>query len=247
MRTKTENFLFLFPVILSFLLSGGCAGTFTPPPPLWDASLYDTVAVLPVRMTVSTGRPPFTSEDTELSDTMGGKMQEALSIVVRYRGYDVLSPDDLSERLMDGDDLAEAFINLASSQGMMGPEQKVPQVEGMEGAALIGEKIGADLLVLAYGQGEYHSTGENLFQGIVTGLLSKGREQYQAPPSFLEANIIFVDPVRGLRIARFREARMAYEDDTIPLSKVLDRVSRRVPKKQYPVAGDQEPGEMPKP
>jgi hypothetical protein len=198
-------------------------------------------------MTIGTGRPPFTSEDTELSGTMGGKMQEALSIVVRYKGYEVLSPDDLSERLMKEDDLAEAFVSLAASQGLMGPDRTAPYDEGMEGAALIGEKLGADLLVLAYGQGEYHSAGENLVQGIVTGLLSKGKEQYQAPPSFLEANILFLDPSAGRRIARFPGSRMSYESEIIRLSRAMDRVLRRVPVKQDPESRSQEPGEMPKP
>jgi len=247
MKTPTLNPLFIILVILSSLVITGCAGTFTPPPPLWDSSLYNTVAVLPVRMTIGTGRPPFTSEDTELSGTMGGKMQEALSIVVRYKGYEVLSPDDLSERLMKEDDLAEAFVSLAASQGLMGPDRTAPYDEGMEGAALIGEKLGADLLVLAYGQGEYHSAGENLVQGIVTGLLSKGRQQYQAPPSFIEVNILFLDPSAGRRIARFPGSRMSYESEIIRLSRAVDRVLRRVPVKQDPESRSQEPGEMPKP
>ena len=230
----------------SLLLVIDCAGTYPPPAPLWDSSLYDTVAVLPVRMTVSTGRPPFTTEDTELSGTMGGKVQEALSIVMRYKGYDVLSPDDLSERLMDEEDLSEAFFNLASSQGLMGPDQKAPWEEGMAGAALIAQELGADLLVVAHGQGEYHSAGENLIQGLVTGLLSKGKEHYQAPPSFLEVDIFFIDPVSGARIARL-PGRTGYESEIIPLSRALDRVLRRVPEKQNPESGIENPEEMPKP
>jgi len=231
----------------SSLLAGGCAGTYTPPPPLWDSSLYNTVAVLPVRMTVATGRPPFTSEDTELSGTMGGKMQEALSIVMRIRGYEVLSPDDLSVRLMKEDDLADAFVSLAASQGLMGPEQTVSREEGMEGASLIGEKLGADLLVVAHGRGEYHSAGENLLQGLVTGLLTKGREQYNAPPSFLEADIAFIDPGTGTRIARFPGSPVGYEEDILRLSKLMDRVLRRVPEKQNAKDRMQNTEEMPKP
>jgi hypothetical protein len=247
MKPTAFKYIFLLLVTLSLFLSFGCAGTYTPPPPLWDSSLYNTIAVLPVRMTVATGRQPFTSENTELSGTMGGKMQEALSIVVRYKGYEVLSPDDLSERLMKEDDLADAFVSLAASQGLMGPDRTASSVEGMEGAALIGEKLGADLLVIAYGKGEYHSGGENLVQTIVTGLLSKGKQQYEAPPSFLEANILFVDPATGNRIAHFPGSRMAYENEIIRLSKALDRVLRRVPVKQEPVPSTQEPGEMPPP
>ena len=131
MKSLTLKTLFLSLITVSLLLAAGCAGTYTPPPPLWDSSLYNTVAVLPMRMTIATGRPPFTSEDTELSGTMGGKMQEALSIVVRYRGYEVLSPDDLSERLMKEDDLADAFVSLAASQGLMGPDRTASHEEGM--------------------------------------------------------------------------------------------------------------------
>ena len=247
MRTPTLNLLFKILVTFSLLLSFGCAGTYTPPPPLWDSSLYNTIAVLPVRMTVATGRQPFTSENTELSGTMGGKMQEALSIVVRYKGYEVLSPDDLSERLMKEDDLADAFVSLAASQGLMGPDRTASPVDGMEGAALIGEKLGADLLVIAYGNGEYHSGGENLVQSIVTGLLSNGKQQYQAPPSLLEVNILFIDPVTGNRIAHFPGSRMAYENEIIRLSKAVDRVLRRVPEKQNAERSTQDAGEMPPP
>lgn len=235
MGSSASKRIYFILAAFSLFLVTGCAGTFAPPPPLWDASLYDTVAVLPVRMIVATGRPPFTSEHTELSGEISGKMQEALSIVMRSKGYAVLSPDDLSERLMKEDDLADAFVNLASSQGLMGQERKAPRDEGMAGAALIAEKLGADLLIVAHGNGEYHSTGENLFQGIVTGLLSKGKEQYQAPPSFLEVNINFIDPVAGSRIARLPGRRMEYQNNIIPLSKMLDRVLRRVPKKMVPV------------
>ena len=117
----------------------------------------------------------------------------------------------------------------------------------MEGAAVIGKELGADLLVLCYGKGEYHSAGENIVQGIVTGLLSRGREQYQAPPSYLELNISFIDPETGYRIARFPGRRMGYESEILPLSRMLDRVLRRVPEKQEPGGRSQETGELPKP
>jgi hypothetical protein len=148
---------------------------------------------------------------------------------------------------MKEEDLSEAFFSLASSQGLMGPDQKAPWEEGMAGAALIAEKLGADLLVIAQGQGEYHSAGENLLQGLVTGLLSKGRDYYQAPPSFLEADISFIDPASGTRIARFPGRRMSYESEILPLSNMLDRVLSRVPEKQNPGSGTQEPAEMPAP
>ncbi|UCG37849.1 MAG: hypothetical protein JSV00_06500 [bacterium] len=225
------------PALFPLLLLAGCAGTFEPPPPLWDAQAYNTVAVLPMRMIISTGRPPFTSEDTERSDRMGGMMQEAISVVMRYRGYEVLAPMDLSERLMKEDDLADAFMRLAAAHGYMGGEGAPAWDEAMEGAALISRKTGADLLVLAHGQGEYHSAGENLVQSLVTGLLTKGREQYQPPPSYLSADVFFVDPSAGARLARIPARQMPYEEDVLDLSRILDRYLRRVPGKTVPGTG----------
>jgi hypothetical protein len=232
--TPIKKHLTLFLAALSLIMTAGCAGMFKPPPPLWNAAAYNTVAVLPVRMTVLTGRELFKSEDTERSDRMGGMMQEALSVVMRHRGYEVLAPGDLSEKLMEEDDLSEAFAILAAAHGYMGDEGRAPWEEAIESAALIGDKLGADLLVLAHGNGEYHSFEENLFQGVVTGLLSKGREQYQTPPSYLDLDVFFVDPVAGVRIARLLPRQMSYEDKAIPLAKMLDRHLRRVPVKQQP-------------
>jgi hypothetical protein len=245
--TPIKNHLAIFLAALSALLFFGCAGMMKPPSPLWNPAAYNTVAVLPVRMTILTGRELFKSEDTEISDRMGGMMQEALSVVMRYRRYEVLAPGDLSEKLMEEDDLAEAFAVLAAAFGYMGDERGAQWEDAIDGAALIGEKLGADLLVLAHGNGEYHSFEENLFQGVVTGLLSKGKEQYQAPPSFLNLDVFFVDPAAGIRLARILPRNMPYEKKAVTLAKVLDRHLRRVPVRQGSEVRSQEPGEMPKP
>lgn len=247
MLKPSRRFLAIILTGLPLLLSYSCAGGGPPPAPLWDPALYDTVAVLPVRMTILTGREYFKSENTELSGNMGGMMQESLSVVMRHRGYEVLAPGDLSERLMDEDDLSEAFAVLAAAHGYMGKERTTPWAEAVEGAALIGEKLGADLLVLGHGKGEYHSFEENLFQGLVTGFLSKGREQYQAPPSYLNLDVFFLDPAAGVRLARIPARGMSYEDDPVPLARMLNRYLRRIPVKQNSGDRTQDPTELPVP
>ena len=172
-------------------------------------------------------------------------MQEGLSIIMRTRGYEVLAPGDLSEKLMKDDDLAEAFRVLAAAHGYMGPDEEVPWDEAQRGAALIGGQLGADLLVLAHGRGEYHSFEENLFQSFITGILSKGREQYDTPSSFLDLDVFFVDPDAGSRVARILSRRMPYEDKVVPLSRVLDRYLRRIPVRQEPGPASQMPEEIP--
>jgi len=200
----------------------------------------DTVAVLPVRMTVLTGREYFKSEDTDISNRMGGMMQEALSVVMVRRGYDVLAPEDLSERLMEEEDLSEAFTSLASAFGYMGNRGNASPEEARASASIIGEKLGADLLVLAHGNGEYHSFEENLFQGVVTDLLSKGRERYNVPSSFLRVEVYFVNSGTGSGIARILPRHLPYEKSVAALSKRVNGLLRRVPVKEIP-------GEYPQP
>jgi len=221
-------------VLLPLLLTLGCAGLGGPPIPLWDPASFNTVAVLPVRMTVLTGREYFKSEDTDISNRMGGMMQEALSVVMVHRGYDVLAPEDLSERLMEEEDLSEAFTALASAFGYMGNQGNASPEEVMASASIIGEKLGVDLLVLAHGNGEYHSFEENLFQGVVTGLLSKGKEYYDTPESFLRAEAYFVDSRTGSRVARILPRRLPYEKTVAALSRRLNGLLRRVPAKGIP-------------
>ena len=221
-----------FLLVLTLMTLAGCAGMSTPPQPLWDPGLYDTIAVLPVRMTVLTGRELFKSEDTDLSDMMGGLMQESLSTALRLKGYGVLAPEDLSERLFEEDDLSEAFFSVAGAYGFMGDEGQVSREEAMEGAALIGEKLGADLLVIAHGNGEYHSFEETLFQSMVTGFITKGREVYDTPPSFLRADIFFVDGAEGVGVARILPRSFPFEKDLVPLTRRISRLLGRVPEKK---------------
>jgi hypothetical protein len=198
-------------------------------------------------MTIGTGRPPFTSEDTDLSNDMGGKIQEALAIAMRLKGYEVLAPLDSTERLMDEDDLSDAFGVLAAAHGYMDGSGNVNWEEAMDGAALIGEKLGADLLILGRGRGEYHSAGENLVQGLLTGILSKGKQYYEAPPSFLKLDASFIDPAARRRIARFPSRQLPYEDKLLSLVKLMSRQMGRVPVKQESEIRNQKSEEVPKP
>ncbi len=218
------------PIFLLFVLAG-CAGMSEPPAPLWNPVLYDTIAVLPVRMSILTGREFFQSEDTDWSDRMGGLMQESLSVAMRLKGYDVLAPEDLSERLMKEDDLSEAFFSLASAHGFMGDEAYVPPEKVIADAALIGEKLGADLLVLARGGGEYHSFEENLFQGVITGFLSEGRSRRHISSSFLKLEVFFLDGAEGTRVARILPGSFPFEKNLIPLTRRVKGFLRRVPEK----------------
>jgi len=230
----------IFPTLFLLVL-GGCAGMSEPPAPLWDPNLYETIAVLPVRMSMVTGREFFQSEDTDLSDRMGGLMQESLSAAMRLKGYEVLAPEDLSERLMEEDDLADAFFSLADAYGFMGDQTYVTPLEAMEGAALIGEELGADLIVLAHGNGEYHSFEENLFQGMITGFLSGGKEAYDTPSSFLRLEVFFVDGVEGTRVARILPRSIPFEKSLIPLTRRVRGLLRRVPEKDPSGPGDGTP------
>jgi hypothetical protein len=229
-RYRSTSIALFLIAISTLLLTVDCAPR-QPAPPLWNPDAYNSVLVLPIRMTVGTGRPPFTSEDTDLSNDIAGKMQEALSIAMRSKGYDVLAPLDSTERLMDEDDLSDAFGILAAAHGYMDESGNVDWEEAMDGAALIGEKLGADLLILGRGRGEYHSGGENLVQGLLTGFLSKGKEYYDAPPSWLSIDAFFIDTAGRSRVARFPSRQMSYQSKILPLAKMLNRYMGRVPAK----------------
>lgn len=218
-------------MVLSLLALTGCAGVSDPPTPLWDPALYETVAVLPVRMTVLTGRHPFEAEDTDLSFRTGALMQKSLSIAMRMKGYEVLAPEDLSERLMVEDDLSEAFVALASAHGFMGDDTGTPLDEAMAGAARIGEKLGADLLILAHGSGEYYGRESALYEGLFTGLLSH-RDDHRPPPiSFLKVEVFFVDQTAGVRVARIPPSSIPFEKSLAPLTRRINGLIRRVPEK----------------
>ena len=247
MKRNRTTPIALFLIAASLILLAVDCAPRQPAPPLWHPDAYNSVLVLPIRMTVGTGRPPFTSEDTDLSNDIAGKMQEALSIAMRSKGYDVLAPLDSTERLMDEDDLSDAFGILAAAHGYMDESGNVDWEEAMDGAALIGEKLGADLLILGRGHGEYHSGGENLVQTLLTGLLSKGKEYYEAPPSWLSIDAFFIDTAGRSRVARLPSRQMAYQSEILPLAKMLNRYMGRVPVRQNTEPRTQNAEEVPKP
>jgi|GEM_PF-5829313 len=228
----------LFPkaAILLLLAAAGCAGPSEPPPPLWDPDLYQTAAVLPVRMTILTGAEHFQSESAQWSNRIGAAMQEAISTVMRLKGYEVLAPEDLSERLLEEDDLAEAFMALAGAHGFMDEGITLATEEAVRGGALIGEKLGADLLVLAHGNGEYHRIQENLFQGMITGFFSDGRDNHHTQSSFLRTEIFFLDAAAGTRLARIPPRSIPFEKSAIPLTRWVAGILKRVPEKTPPVS-----------
>ncbi|MBN2719793.1 MAG: hypothetical protein JXR72_01690, partial [Proteobacteria bacterium] len=151
-------------------------------------------------------------------------------------------PEDLSERLLEEDDLAEAFMALAGAHGFMDDGITVATEEAVRGAALIGEKLGADLLVLAHGNGEYHSFEENLFQGMITGFFGDGRDRYHhTRSSFLRAETFFIDPAAGTRLARIPPRNFPFEKSIIPLTRRVAGILKRVPEKPPPDSGTLSP------
>ncbi|UCF30058.1 MAG: hypothetical protein JSV26_08210 [bacterium] len=234
MRTDSENrhrgALTVPFLILAALTVTGCAGAFEPPPPLWEPGRYSTIAVLPSRMEISTGAP-FTSKNTELSDRYGALVQEAIAVAMVNKGYEVLAPMDSNERIAEDDDLMEAFMELAFGAGVAPPEAyRDRRYEGpLETAPVLGEALGADLIVLSAGEGEYHSAGEALVQGILTSVLTKGKQQYQAPPSYLVTEVVFVDPELERVVARLRTGRYDYVSDVPRAAGVFLRLFRRIP------------------
>ena len=217
--------------ILTAFLAAGCAGMPSHRPPLWDAELYPVAAVLPVRMVINTGAPPFTSHDTDLSNEMGAVLHQALSAVMVYRGYKVPAPLDVEERLGKSRELSEAFMDLALTAGIAPEDSPSGHSRGssLRSAQKVATALGADLLVLAYGDGEYHSTGETILQGIFTGVLTKGKQQYREPPSYLSAHMIFVDPALERPIAGLSTGHMTFVRDPVGLARVLAARTKRIP------------------
>ena len=239
MRASRIRFSIHAAALLFAALAAGCAGTGVPPAPLWDASLYRTVAVLPARMVVGTGAPPFTSPNTDLSNRLGDLMQQAVAAALVQKGYEVLAPLDLNERLSKEKELGELFMSLAAGFGLLPDSGNVSDAQdrGLEDATALAEGIGADLLVLVRGSGEYHSAGENIVQGVLTGVLTRGRQQYNAPRSALQADVFFVDPRRQTRLAGLRTGSMPFVDELMPLLREMGRQLRRVPARSVPSAG----------
>ena len=182
-------------------------------------------------MVIKTGVPPFTSPDTDLSNELGAVVQQALSGVMVYRGYKVLAPLDVEERLEKDRDLSEAFMKLALAEGIAPADSPPDHSSGksMESAKTVASALGADLLVLAYGDGEYHSTGESILQGIFTNIITKGKQQYQEPPSYLSAHMIFVDPNLERPLARLSSGNMPFIKDPVRLARILDGRTKRIP------------------
>ncbi len=205
-----------------------------PPPPLWDSGMYTTIAVLPIRVEITTGAPPFTSKDSDLSSELSGKMTEAAAVALRYKGYDLLAPLDINEKIQNEKELSRSLMELAALSGLLPEVNPLNAPEGVtmaDASAHIGQELGADILVLGTGNGEFHGFGENVLQGVLTGILTKGKKQYEAPPSFLKAHIVFIDAANGAILTRFYTRQMSWTKETIPLARMLDRQFRRVPVK----------------
>ncbi len=217
-----------------------------PRPPPWPPDRYSRVLVLPVRMTVSTGTPPFTSPDSDLSERQGDLAQRALALVFRARGYQLVNPDDAGEKLRKDAKLMEAVRMLAAREGFLGEEREygdgfvpgavpgavpgedprpaAPRSAGVDEARAMGQAFGADLLVIAAGSGELHDFGESL----LTALMSRGRQD--SPPSWLRVTLAAVDPATGLTVARL-SADSGWTRDLQDLANAWDR-DLRIPRKK---------------
>jgi hypothetical protein len=221
-----------FAALLTAMINlSACAGI-QPAPPLWEPGMYGSMAVLPMRVQIKTGAPPLTSEDSELTSKLSGTATEAASVALRYRGYRIFAPLEVTDRLDADKEMEVAFLDLAAASGIMNerPGLIYDQEKGAAAAAKLGEKLGVDILVLGRGNGEFHGFGENLVQGILTGILTDGKSQYDPPPSYLSLDLMFIDTKTGHRIARIYADRMTYADETIKLARVLDRRFGRIPR-----------------
>ena len=153
------------------LFTTACGGMFEPPPPLFDSGRYNTIVVLPARVVIKTGSPPFLAENDDLTGKISGLAQEAVSTVMVVKGYDVMAPLDVNDKLRGDRSLEDAFMDVALKSGFMsemGPppdDYEMPEGSGRK----LAEALGADMIVLVQGNGEFHSFSENLVQGIVPG------------------------------------------------------------------------------
>jgi len=231
MNRKVLRIAHVIGLLLSVLLIAGCSGMFEPPPPLFDAGRYKTIAVLPARVVVKTGSPPFLAENTELTGKISGIAQEAVSTVMVVKGYDVMAPLDINDKLRDDKSLEEDFMNVAIRSGFMGDKGPPPEgYEAGEGAASrLAKTLGADMIILVHGSGEFHSFGENLVQSIVTDIISDGKKKSQSRPSYLTMELIFVDPAGERVEARMWTGKFTYSDTVPALSRNLETRMMRVP------------------
>jgi hypothetical protein len=234
----------VFALALLSLLAAACIPP-PPQPPAWPPDRYSRVLVLPVRMSVSTGAPPFTTPDSGLSGRQGELAQQALTLVFRSRGYETVNPLDADERLGKDRELMGAVVALAGRAGFLREEAPygsalVPGAEppggaeagrgapapiGQEEARRLGEAFGADLLVLAVGEGELHGLGES----FLTALVSKGRQS--APPSWQRLTLVAIDPAAGSTAARL-SADCGWTTDLGELAEELSRELRGIPQKR---------------
>ncbi len=218
------------------LLTASCGGMFEPPPPLFDSGRYNTIVVLPARVVINTGSPPFMAENSELTGKISGLAQEAVSTVMVVKGYDVMAPLDVNDKLRDDRSLEDAFMDVALKSGFMsemGPppeDYEMPEGSGRK----LAEALGADMIVLVQGNGEFHSFSENLVQGIFTNIISDGKKKAQSRPSFLKMEIIFVDPIGERVEARLWTGGFTYTDKIIPMSRYLEQRMKRVPVRTRP-------------
>lgn len=213
-----------------FMLAAGCAGMFEPPPPLWPEGLYNSMAVLPMRVQISTGVPPLTSEDSDLTARLSRTSTEASAVALRYRDYRIFSPLEVMDRLDADDTLSGDFVELAASAGIADSAPgDLDDADVAGAAARLGEDFGVDLLVLGRGSGEFHGFGENLVQGVLTDILTSGKRQYQAPPSYLTLELVFIEAASGRRVARIYADHMSWADDTLKLARMLQRRLGRIP------------------
>ncbi len=236
MKKKTLRNTHFIALLLSGLLITSCAGMFEPPPPLFDSGRYNTIAVLPARVVIKTGSPPFLAENDELTGKISGLAQEAVSTVMVVKGYDVMAPLDVNDKLRDDRSLEDAFMDVALKSGFMsemGPppdDYEMPEGSGRK----LAEALGADMIVLVQGNGEFHSFSENLVQGIFTNIISDGKKKAQSRPSFLKMELIFVDPIGERVEARLWTGGFTYTDKIIPMSRYLDQRMTRVPVRNRP-------------
>jgi hypothetical protein len=216
-----------------------------PRPPAWPSDRYSRVLVFPVRMSVSTGTPPFTTPDSELSERQGELAQQALTLVFRSRGYETVNPLDADERLGKDRELMGAVVALAGQAGFLREEAQygsalvpgaaapaaaeagrgAPAPSDQGEARRLGEAFGADLLVLAVGEGEFHGLGES----VLTALVSKGRQS--APPSWMRLTLVAIDPAAGAPAARL-SADCGWTTDLAELAEELRRELRSIPQKR---------------
>jgi len=236
MKMKALRNTCIIALALMGLLITSCAGMFEPPPPLFDSGRYNTIAVLPARVVVKTGAPPFLADNDELTGKISGLAQEAVSTVMVVKGYDVMAPLDINDKLRADRSLEDAFMEVALKSGFM--RDKGPPPEGYDAPGGSGRKLaealGADMIVLVQGKGEFHSFSENLVQSIVTDIISDGKKQARSRPSYLEMELIFVDP-RGERVeARLWTGGFSYTDKIVPMSRYLERKMVRVPVRTRP-------------